>query len=100
LSPLRADVELVVDRAQRLVLLWTPHLHAIRTGPAPPAVATPILQGVARLDLNYLSAAGGGWTSVWQDPAPPRLVRIRIVFADDTRRNWPDLVVAPMLDTP
>jgi general secretion pathway protein J len=99
-STLRADVELAVDPAQRLILLWTPHLHAIRTGPPPTAVATPILQGVARLDLNYWSATGGGWTSVWQDAAPPRLVRIRIVFADGARRTWPDLVAAPMLDPP
>jgi general secretion pathway protein J len=99
-STLRADVKLVVDTAQRLVLLWTPHLHAIRTVPAPPVVATPILQGVARLDLNYWPARGGGWTSAWQDAAPPRLVRIRIIFADDARQNWPELVAAPMLAAP
>jgi general secretion pathway protein J len=99
-SQLRADVKLLVDTSQRLVLLWTPHLHAIRTGPAPSAVATPILQGVARLDLNYWPDSNGGWTSVWYDAAPPRLVRVRIVFADDARWNWPELVAAPMLDAP
>ncbi len=93
----RADVELAVDGAHRLLLIWTPHLHATRIGPAPAAVTTSVLQGVARLDLNYWPAKGGGWTSVWHDPMPPRLVRIRIVFAEGDR-GWPDLVAAPMLD--
>ncbi|MEA2729000.1 MAG: ral secretion pathway protein, partial [Acetobacteraceae bacterium] len=56
----RADVELVVDGAHRLVLLWTPHLHAIRVGRPPPAVATEILQGVERLELAYWPATQGG----------------------------------------
>lgn len=37
----RADVELIVDATHRLMLVWTPHLHAIRTGPPPAPVATP-----------------------------------------------------------
>lgn len=94
----RADVELIVDATHRLMLVWTPHLHAIRTGPPPAPVATPILQGVSRLDLNYWPAKGGGWTSVWDDPIPPRLVRIRVVFSDASEPGWPDLLAAPMLD--
>jgi hypothetical protein len=94
----RADVELVVDGAHRLVLAWTPHLHAIRTGRPPPAVTTEILHGVERFDLAYWPAMQGGWTPIWRDSALPRLVRIRIVFADSTHSVWPDILVAPMLD--
>jgi prepilin-type N-terminal cleavage/methylation domain-containing protein len=94
----RADVELVVDGGHRLVLVWTPHLHAIRTGRPPPAVTTEILQGVERLELAYEPAMQGGWTPIWRDSVPPRLVRIRIVFADSTQSVWPDILVAPMLD--
>jgi general secretion pathway protein J len=93
----RADVELVVDPAQRLSLVWTPHWHAIRTGRTPPPTAVPLLEGVARLDLGYWPAKGGGWTTAWRGSAPPRLVRIRIVFSTGDR-GWPDLVAAPMLD--
>jgi general secretion pathway protein J len=96
----RADVELVVDGDHRLLLVWTPHLHALRVGPPPPVARTEILQAVERLELAYWPApGGGGWTQHWQAPAPPRLVRIRIVFAEASHLSWPDILVAPMLET-
>jgi general secretion pathway protein J len=95
----RADVELIVDARHRLLLVWTPHLHATRTGRGPQPQSTEILQGVERLELAYLSATqAGGWTRVWHDSMPPRLVRIRIVFADANHPRWPDIVAAPMID--
>jgi general secretion pathway protein J len=97
----RVDVELLVDADHRLLLKWTPHLHVIRTGPAPSVVSTEILQAVERLELSYWPAAHhGGWTSNWHDPVPPRLVRIRIVFPEASNLWWPDIVVAPMLEPP
>jgi general secretion pathway protein J len=96
----RADVELVVDASHRLLLLWTPHFHAINIGRPPPAVATEILDGVDRLELSYWPAPQGGWTSVWHDAAPPGLVRIRIVFPDPSHGRWPDILAAPMLNMP
>jgi hypothetical protein len=95
----RADVKLVVDRAHRLLLLWTPHLHAVRAGPQPGVTATEILRGVAKLDFAYWPAKlGGGWTEVWRGPDLPRLVRVRILFTDPRQASWPDIVVAPMLE--
>lgn len=94
----RADVVLLVDGAHRLVLRWTPHIHAIRTGPVPSAATSEILQGVDRIELAYWPTAQGGWTQLWQSPEPPRLVRLRIVFEDSARGFWPDIVAAPMLD--
>ena len=77
----RADVELVVDATHRLLLRWMPHFHAINVGRPPPPVTTEILDGVDRLELSYWPATqGGGWTSIWQNEAPPALVRIRIIF--------------------
>jgi len=97
----RADIEIAVDAAHRLLLVAKPHLHAIRIGPPAQAVATPIIDGVERLDVNYWRATpAGGWTSVWSDPIPPRLVKIRIVFSDAAHPPWPDIVAAPMLDSP
>ncbi|HYZ22603.1 MAG TPA: hypothetical protein VE690_10645 [Rhodopila sp.] len=98
---LRADVALNVDAAHRLNLVWTRHVHAIRTVPPPPAVVTQILPGVARIDLRYWPGQpGSGWTSVWRDEMPPRLLGIRIIFADAGRPAWPELVVSPKLDPP
>jgi general secretion pathway protein J len=94
----RADVKLAADGAHRLVLLWTPHVHAIRIGPPPRALTTEILQGVSQLDLAYLPAQGAAWVPAWHDATPPRLVRIRIVFAESGHEPWPDMIAAPILD--
>lgn len=97
----RADVQLVVDAAHRLLLVSTPHLHAIRIGSLPPAVKTPLLDGIVELELSYWRAKQGeGWTSVWRDPTPPRLVRLRIVFSNTSHPAWPEMLVSPMLDPP
>jgi general secretion pathway protein J len=98
LSTRRADVELAVDAAHRLLLIWTPHLHAIRLGQPPRAMTTEVLQGVERLDLLYWPAKQGeGWTTIWHDHTPPRLVRIRIVFSDPGQPSWPEIIAAPIL---
>ncbi|MBV9757194.1 MAG: prepilin-type N-terminal cleavage/methylation domain-containing protein [Alphaproteobacteria bacterium] len=93
-----ADVALGVDRAQHLVLRWTPHPHVTRIGPPPPAHEEVLLEGVERVDLSYWSPGqeGSAWPDSWKRPQPPALVRLRLVFADGDRRHWPDLVTAPM----
>jgi len=58
-----------------------------------------LLDGVAGLRLSYYGAADEDaepeWLDQWESPgAPPRLVRVRLAFAD-ARRVWPDFVVAP-----
>jgi general secretion pathway protein J len=95
----RADVELLVDAAHRLLLVSRPHYHAVWVGPPSPASATQIIQGVERVEMNYWAESQvGGWTTDWRDSAPPRLVRIRIVFSDPDQPQWPDIVAAPVLD--
>ncbi len=96
-----ADVELLVDAAHRFLLVSRPHFHAVWVGQPPPTTATQIIQGVQRLEINYWAASQvGGWTADWHDSAPPRLVRIRIVFSDPDQAPWPDIVAAPVLDSP
>nr|WP_294507228.1 hypothetical protein [uncultured Rhodopila sp.] len=95
----RADVELIVDGGHRLILVWTPHLHAFRVGPPPRPERTELLDGVERLDLSYLGTANGGvWQSAWHDAALPRLVRMRMVFSDPGHASWPDILAAPVLE--
>jgi general secretion pathway protein J len=95
----RADVGLGVDAAHRLVLRWTPHLHAIRFGPAPAAQTSELLRGVDRLEVAYWgSAAGGGWQNRWNQDGLPGLIRIRLIFVKGDPRHWPDIVAAPMRD--
>jgi general secretion pathway protein J len=94
----QASVALGVDRAGRLVLRWTPYLHARRLGPPPAAEEeSELLRKLARIELGYWSAAaGGGWLSTWARMELPDLVRIRLVFAPGDPRRWPDIVAAPM----
>ena len=88
-----ADLGLGVDGAHRLVLRWTPHLHAQRTGALPPPQEAELLRGVDHLDVSYWR---NGWQGEWSEPTLPALIRLRIVFGPDDPRHWPDIVVAPV----
>lgn len=93
----QAVVALGVDRAGRLVLRWTPYLHARRLGPPPAPQESELLRNLARIEIAYWSAAAGSvWLPGWTRVDLPDLVRIRLVFARGDARRWPDIVVAPM----
>ena len=93
----QAVVAIGVDRAQRLVLRWTPYLHARRLGPPPAPEESELLRGVERIEVAYWSAAaGGGWLAAWTRTELPDLVRIRLAFARGDGRRWPDIVAAPI----
>ncbi len=96
----RVDVALLVDQAHRLMLMWTPSLHAARFGPPPPPQATELLGNIDHLEFAYWrpAAAGGGWQKTWTLPYLPALVRIRIVFPRGDPRRWPDIIAAPVLE--
>lgn len=61
----------------------------------------PLLGGVTRLDIAYFGPDRLTGRDVWQDrwerrAQPPRLVRVRVGFADGDARQWPVLMVRPM----
>jgi general secretion pathway protein J len=95
----RMRAVLLVDAQHRLVLRWTPYLHAKRVGPAPMPTQTELLRGVSHMELAFW-LAGRGWVSAWRSPDLPRLVRIRLQFPTGDTRHWPDIVAAPLLDRP
>ena len=96
----RADIALGLHKGN-LVLTWTPHLHEILLGSPPPPTDTELVAKVARLDIAYWGSTAtdqsAAWQARWDGPAPPQLVRIRLVFAKGDRRRWPDLIAAPVL---
>ena len=89
----QADIALAVDGGHRLVLRWSPHLHAQRTAPPPPPGEAELLRGVDHIELAYWM---NGWQSGWTAANLPALIRLRITFSPDDPRRWPDLVVAPL----
>ena len=99
-APASADVSLMVDHDDRLVLSWLPHLHVLRLRPAPPPHVEVLLRHVAGLRLSYWSDSGAHWQTQWSDNALPDLVRIHIVFPEHDRRRWPDIVAAPVREQP
>ena len=92
------EVLLLVDGQGRLVLRWRPYLNAQRLRPAA-FTDTPLLHGVASMELNFWRA-DHGWTAGWDAAELPALVRIRLAFQQPGLMQWPDLVVAPGLDRP
>jgi len=95
-----ADLALGVDGARRLVLRWTPHLHAERIGPQPPPETAILLRGIARLDLAYWPRNGTGWRENWPSRDLPAMIRLRVSFPPGDPRHWADLVTAVARDGP
>jgi len=94
----RADITLELSRG-RLVLRWTPHRHELSNAAAPQPTETELLGNVGRLDLAYWgtspSGQEAGWQTQWDGPAVPELIRVRLVFGENDRRRFPDLIAAP-----
>ena len=86
-----ADMTVFVDPAHRLVLRWTPHLHATAFVAPPPPATTELIGNVQALQASYW---GDSWLSGWDKERLPSLVRLRVVFLPGDSRHWPDIVIA------
>lgn len=95
----RADVQLGVDAAHRLVLAWRPYYRVWLGTPRPPATVA-LAEGVERVEFAYWKASpgAGAWVPSWSDPGLPPLIRLRIIFPAGSKRQWPDIVSGPRRD--
>jgi general secretion pathway protein J len=64
-----------------------------------------LLEDIEGLEIAYYGALARGEPVLWHEQwlevmALPQLVRLRVVFPEDDRRYWPDLIVRPMTDAP
>jgi general secretion pathway protein J len=97
--PVPVEAGLAVS-GTRLVLRWRPYHHWTSAGPPPPPPReTELIGGVARLGIEYWQPSGT-WTSTWQEPELPLLIRLRLTFAGENAPRWPDIVAAPLLSRP
>ena len=97
-----ARVTLRVDSGT-LALAWRAAPHVTPLAAPPPPETRPLLDGIARLELAYWSAppnAAPAWSSSWDQPTLPLLVRIRLIFPVGSNRHWPDIVAAPIMPKP
>ncbi len=87
-----------------LVLGWAPHRFDAEDLEDELVDERVLLDGVERIELAYHGrqdpdSPRASWLSEWREAdALPGLVRIRLVFAEGSRRRWPDLVVSPMVN--
>jgi general secretion pathway protein J len=93
----RANITLELVK-ERLVLRWTPHRHEQTTAPEPEPIETELIGGVERLEFAYWGSPSpdqtAGWQAQWDGFNVPSLIRVRLAFAKDDRRRWPDLIAA------
>lgn len=98
LATREAIVGIAVDPAHRLQLRYLSY-YRNPIGPSPSPAEALLLDAVDHIEISYFRPGGGrlggDWLTAWSEPTPPRLIRIRIVFLDPTRRRWPDIVAAP-----
>lgn len=84
----------------RLMLGWTPRLADAATERRAVREIV-LLDRVQRVAFSYWDdgRAGGtpGWRDVWRSPIAPALVRVHFDFDKGDRREWPDIIVTPML---
>ena len=89
-----ADVALGVTPDHRLVLRWTPHLHATPLAVPPAPNEATLMAGVQRVQFAYC-CQNGQFVIAWPETTLPALVRISLTFPG-ARQAWPPIVVAPM----
>ncbi len=92
-----AEIGLGIDSDKRLILRWQPVLHAVRLRPAAPPHSAVLLTGVDEVQFAFWSHGqdgAGSWQPRWAERGLPPLVRIRLRFAPDSHRHWPDIIVA------
>ena len=101
----RADITIRL-KGSTVMIAWTQHFHQTPDAAVPPALLseTELIRDVGNLEFSYWGAANptapAGWLTQWDGPSLPELIRVRLGFAKQDPRHWPDLIVTPSLSSP
>jgi general secretion pathway protein J len=91
------------DGSGNLVLRWRPFDLYDQTVAEVEPEERVLVENIEGLELAYFGTNNPEqppeWREGWErQPELPRLIRIRVHFAEDDERQWPELIVRPMLD--
>jgi general secretion pathway protein J len=96
-TPGRSRIVIAVERDganRRLAIHAAPELATTQAT----EWSSPLLRNVAAARFSYFD--GANWLAAWSDAKTlPVLVRIQLTFATGDGRDWPDLVIAPRIET-
>ncbi len=86
-----------------LVLRWRPYDLYDQTVAEVEPEERVLVENIEGLELSYFGTNNPEqppeWRQGWENqPELPRLIRIRVRFAENDERQWPELIVRPMLD--
>jgi general secretion pathway protein J len=86
-----------------LVLRWHPLEPQDQTAEEIEPEERVLIENIEALELSYFGtidpAQPADWWQGWGgQPELPRLIRLRVRFADNDERQWPELIVRPMVD--
>jgi general secretion pathway protein J len=91
------------DGTGNLVLRWRPLEPDERSAEEVQPEERVLIENVEALELSYFGpidpAQPADWWQAWEGRAElPRLIRLRLSFPENDPREWPELIVQPMVD--
>ena len=91
------------DGSGNLVLRWRPFDPYDQTGEQVEPEERVLIENIEALELAYFGTNDPqqppDWRQSWErQPELPRLIRLRVRFAENDERRWPELIVRPMVD--
>ena len=86
-----------------LVLRWRPFESSDQTAEEIEPQERVLIENIKALELSYFGTIDSAQPPDWWQageghPELPRLIRLRVRFAENDERRWPELIVRPMVD--
>lgn len=86
-----------------LLLRWRPFEPDDQTAEEVEPEQRVLIEDIEALELSYFGTIDPeqppDWWQAWEGrPELPRLIRLKVRFADNDERRWPELIVRPMVD--
>jgi general secretion pathway protein J len=89
--------------ARNLVLRWRPVEPYDQSADDVQPEERVLIENIEALEISYFGSNAPeqppDWRQAWEgQPELPRLIRLRVRFAENDDRRWPELIARPMVD--